>query len=80
MAQIPTNEEVGMVILKIFGVFGTRPREMLKKGSIISKIEHYGCRIDDVDRGLQWLLDNGHIELRNGNNTLFLTDSGHSLI
>lgn len=81
MAQIPTDEEVGMKILKIFGAFNIRPREMLKCGVITSKIESYGCRVEDIQRGQQWLLDNGYIEQRNGkSDTLFLTETGFSLI
>jgi hypothetical protein len=81
MAQIPTDEEVGMKILKIFGEFSVRPGEILKLGSITSKIESYGCRVEDIQCGCQWLLDNGHIEQRNDrSDNLFLTESGFSLI
>lgn len=81
MAQIPTDKEVGMKILKIFGEFSVRPGKMLKLGSITSKIESYECRVEDIQRGCQWLLDNGHIEQRNGrSDNLFLTESGFSLI
>ena len=78
MAQIPTDEEVGMKILKVFGAFNVRPGEMLKLGHVTSKIEGY--RKEDIGRGLQWLLDNRHIEQRNGrSDTLFLTESGFLL-
>lgn len=81
MAQIPTSEEIGKAILKIFGKRGIRPGEMLLLNLIKSQIIHYGCREDDVDSGLQWLLDNGYIEQRNGrSDILYLTESGYSLI
>ena len=64
MAQIPTDKEVGMKILEIFGEFHVRPGGMLKSPIIDSKIESYGCRAEDIQRGCKWLLDNGHIELR----------------
>lgn len=81
MAQIPTDKEVGMKILEIFGEFHVRPGKMLKRPIIDSKIESYGCRAEDIQRGCKWLLDNGHIELRNGrSDNLFLTESGFSLI
>lgn len=81
MAQIPTDKEVRMKILEIFGELSIRPGKMLKLGVIISKIESYGCRVEDIQRGCKWLLDNGHIELRNDrSDNLFLTESGFSLI
>lgn len=81
MAQIPTDEEVGMKILKIFGAFNTRPGKILTLRIITSKIENYGCRVEDIQRGQQWLLGNGYIEQRNGkSDTLFLTETGFSLI
>ncbi len=52
MVQIPTDEQVGMIILKIFGEFNIRSGEILHLGSINSKIESHGCRADDVNRGL----------------------------
>ncbi len=81
MAQIPTDEEVGMKILKIFGEFNVRPGKMLMLRNIDSKIESYECCVEDTQRGCQWLLDNGHIEQRNDrSDNLFLTESGFSLI
>ncbi len=81
MAQIPTDEEVGMKILEIFGEFSVRSGEMLMLRIIDSKIESYECRAEDTQRGCKWLLDNGHIEQRNDrSDNLFLTESGFSLI
>jgi len=82
MSKIPTDEQVGMTILAIFGKYKVRPGEMLKLGVIRDNIERYdGFRIEDVSRGVKWLLDNGHIEQgREKGDMLFLTQSGFDLI
>ena len=81
MAQEPTDEEVGMAILKIFGDFGTCPGEILQHKYISGGIEDSKYRVHDINKGLKWLLDNGHIELREGrDDTYILTESGFYLI
>ena len=74
MATIPTDEQVGNAILKVFAAYNRRPGEWLKEGLLAVQIEKYGCRSDDLSRGLEWLKTKGYVEARNGG--FVLTESG----
>jgi len=65
MATTPTDEQVGRAILKVFGAFQRRAGEWLPVGLLIVEIEKYGCRSDDLSRGLEWLQANGYVEPMN---------------
>jgi hypothetical protein len=81
MAQISADEEVGTAILKVFEDFGARPGYILKFRHILSGIEDCKYRVEDINKGLKWLLDEGHIEQQEGSrNAYILTDSGYYLI
>lgn len=80
MPDEPTDEEVGMAILKIFGKFDVRPGDTLKYKYIFGEIEDSKYRVKDINKGLKWLLDNGYIEEEEGrSDTYVLTESGFHL-
>ena len=74
MATIPTDEQVGNAILKVFSAYNRRPGEWLPDGLLAGQIEKYGCRCDDLRRGFEWLETKGYAEARNRG--YVLTESG----
>lgn len=80
MANIPTDEDVGMAILKIYESFGTRPNEALLLQNIMAKIQRFkGFRMEDVNRGLKYLIDNKMV-IKKNDMTFFLTEDGFKAI
>lgn len=83
MTLMPTPEENGRDILSFFKENNIRPNEMLLIQSIRSRWLSQGRRVDDLDLGIQWLIQQGYIETkqdRNPSGALFLTEQGFSEI
>ncbi|WP_415904027.1 hypothetical protein ACMXYW_10580 [Neptuniibacter sp. QD48_55] len=82
MATLPTPEESGELILKIYEEFGVRPGEMLQMRSLLAKWIHTDLRNSDLADGLQWLGERGFIEQKEGKSSdvFFLTEAGFAAI
>jgi len=78
MATIPTGEEMGLQILRVFEERNLRAGEYLPAGVLRAEMEEREWREDDFGRGLKWLVANGHVEeIRRG---YVLTAGGFALL
>ena len=82
MARLPTPEEMGKLILSIYGQFNVRPGEMLLIQNILAKWIKTGYRNEDMFNGLEWLGEKGFVEQKEGSSdtAIFLTESGFAEI
>jgi len=78
MATIPTDEEMGLQILKVFEERNLRPGDYLPAGMLLAEMGKRRWHEDDFHRGVKWLVANGHVEeTRRG---YVLTASGFALL
>ena len=77
MAHIPTDEESGRCILKIFKNNGRRAGEQMLIQALTVPFQNQGGSSEDFDLGIQYLLEQQLIEKRNGKTRMyFLTQAG----
>ena len=78
MATIPTPEESGRKILEEYKRDNRRAGEMMLLQGITARLMKRGERSEDIKSGLQWLLEQGYLEQKEGHpsGAIFLTESG----
>ena len=77
MAQLKSDEEMGDRIWELYSTENLRAGEMLQAQVINVRFQAEGERADDLIRGVNWLLENGLLEQKSEEESIFyLTESG----
>lgn len=80
MATLPTPEEKGRMVLKVFEHFCIRPGEALKPQIFVSTtVNDLSIRPDDLANGLEFGMEQGWFD-EGPNGTIRLTDAGFAEI
>jgi hypothetical protein len=62
MAELPTPEQNGRDILRIFAHFNSRPGEVLRANNFVAVGARWQLRMTDLQNGLEYARENGWIQ------------------
>lgn len=79
METLPTPEETGRMVLRIFGHFGKQPSEALGYSKLITMCAEWHWQTSDVADGVDYGIDAGWLE-RDPKGSIKLTEAGYAEI